>query len=776
MRKLLSLFLALAVVFSTMATFSAEDEKAFDGYIYMTVERNTLGQGFIQEPIKVGYYENESLAEITERMLGDRSTFTGDVSNYYLESIIDGGEPENWTKDDIPSDIKNALGGDIEDRGESDKLGQFDYTSYSGWMFTVDNKGIDVGAGGVSYGEEADTTHYTDGSVVRLQYTLYGYGEDVGISWGYFSFDTTNKFVDRSDLIAYVADINADNEQSKYGSAYTDAVKLLNTWNVTEEQINDAIDALDNAVPSTPDEPIEPDTRNVEWAGAMNNFKDGNQVTDTKITTKENTEEKWSYALNRTQGSWGAYYAGQTVIVDDYLYATGGGSLHKVDTKTGKGETVAVAGSSAFYYDYVAYGDGVIFVSTSNSIEAFDIDTLKSLGKVTGTFNQYHPMQYNNGYLICNGNIYKVNKKSDNVLTQVGDGTIGGDKFNWSQGVFANDYYYAVATNDIYCVDYKTNTIKYQYKYDENRTTMYNVGGELSYDSTTDYLYWGSYQQNNLHAIKLSDNGDFDKETYKASDIGQKTVCAPVVYNNRIYVAGQSGVINVINGDPTDDNFMNVIYTTDKAGMKIQSNPILSTGYEEETGNVYIYVQSYNAPGNIYYLEDNSSKTSGTLNQLTNLSTTSTAAYAYEQIAVDDEGQIYFFNEEGYLYCYGDKHSHTYTYETNLDGTHKKTCTGCDESEVEDCTFENDKCIYCGVTRSNHIYGDVNLDGTVDVQDAVLIQKVATKITELTDAQKANAKFDDMGVNVKMATKIQKYVAKAEMKTMIGTSYYTYSK
>ena len=44
MKKLLSLFLVLAVVFSTVATFSAE-EKAFDGYIYMTVERNTLGQG-----------------------------------------------------------------------------------------------------------------------------------------------------------------------------------------------------------------------------------------------------------------------------------------------------------------------------------------------------------------------------------------------------------------------------------------------------------------------------------------------------------------------------------------------------------------------------------------------------------------------------------------------------------------------------------------------------------------------------------------------------------
>lgn len=772
MKKLLSLFLALALVISTVATFSAEEEKAFDGYIYMTVERNTLGQGFIQEPIKVGYYEGDSLADITERMLGDRSTFTGDISNYYLEGIKDGGEPENWSKDDIPSDIKNALGKDVEGRTEDDVLKAFDYTSYSGWMFTVDNKGIDVGAGGVSYADKADTTHYTDGSVVRLQYTLYGYGEDVGISWGMMSFDTTNKFVDRSDLIRYIADINDNNEQDEYGTAYTDAVKLLNTWNVTEEEINSAIKALDATQESTPDE----DTRNVEWAGAMNNFKDGNQVTDTKVV-KNNPEEKWSYELNRTKGSWGSYYAGQSVIVDDYLYATGGGNLHKVDTKTGKGETVAVAGSTAFYYDYVAYGDGMIFVSTASDIEAFDIDTLQSLGKVKGTFSQYHPMQYNKGYLVCNGNIYKVNKNSDNVLTQVGEGTIGGDSFNWSQGVFANNYYYVVATNDIYCVDYKTNTIKYQYKYDENRTTTYNIGGELAYDSTTDYLYWGSYKQKNLHAVKLDENGDFDKETYKSATISQESVCAPVVYNNRIYLAGQGGTIDVINGNPNDNDFLSTIYTTNKIGMKIQSNPILSTGYEEETGNVYIYVQSYNAPGNIYYLEDNANSTSGELKQLTNLSTTSKAAYAYEQIAIDDEGQIYFFNEEGYLYCYGEKHIHNYTYETLLNGKHIKTCDGCGESEEDFCTFENDKCIYCGVERSKHIYGDINQDGDVTIQDATLLQKYVTKLVELNDVQKECAIFDHMDkITVKSATKIQKYIANPELDTLVGASFYMYSK
>ena len=773
MKKLISLVLAVMMIFSASATFSAEDAKKFDGYVYMTVEKLTLGQGFVIEPVKVGYYKEDTLGDIAERCLGDKSTFKGDISQYYLEGVIDGGNPQNWSKNDIPTDIYNKLtqsGEEITDRAEDSILQSYDFTQYGGWMFTVDNTGTNAGAGSIKLGEDSSTGYcYEEGSVIRLQYSLYGYGEDIGISYGYMPFETTNSFADRTKLIAYVSEIKSNDETEKYGEAYNNALSLLSKWDITEEEIESAVASLDeDGKISSPDE--AEDTRNIQWNGAMNSFKNGNQVTNTPVVKNE-PEEKWSYALNREVGSWGYYYAGQTVIVDNYLYATGGGKLHRVDIETGEGEAVATAGSSDFYYDYMAYGGGMLFVATSSSIEVFDIDTLKSLGKVTGKFNQYHPVQYNKGYVICNGNIFKVNMDSENILERVGEGTIGGDAFCWSQGAFVGDYFYVVATKNIYCVDYKTNTVAYSYEYDSDRTTSYNIGGQASYDETTGYLYWASYKQNNLHAIKINSDGSLDTSSYTSADIGQMSVCPPVVYNNRIYVAGQSGVITVINGDTTSDEFLSVIYKTDNSVGKIQSNPILSTAYESETGNVYIYVQGYKSPGNIYYLEDNSEKTSGELTLLTSLTTTGSSAYAFEQIAIDKDGCIYFYNEEGYLYCYGEKERHAFKNCTaKLDGTHTKACDKCGREEVEDCSFTNGICTDCQCHIEEGIYGDVNMDGVVDVRDAVALQKYCVRIEQLIDTQKFLSLFDNReDISIKSVTLIQKFVGEVLKDTSIGT-------
>ena len=59
------------------------------------------------------------------------------------------------------------------------------------------------------------------------------------------------------------------------------------------------------------------------------NFNDANnQVTSIQSMTASNmTEMKWAYPLNDTIIAGGAYYAGMSIIVGDYLYATGGGKV-----------------------------------------------------------------------------------------------------------------------------------------------------------------------------------------------------------------------------------------------------------------------------------------------------------------------------------------------------------------------------------------------------------------------------------------------------------------
>ena len=66
------------------------------------------------------------------------------------------------------------------------------------------------------------------------------------------------------------------------------------------------------------------------------------------------------------------------------------------------------------------------------------------------------------------------------------------------------------------------------------------------------------------------------------------------------------------------------------------------------------------------------------------------------------------------------------------------------------------------------IYGDVDLDGTVTVKDATLIQKGLANITYVTAVQKYLADPESTGYSIKNATAIQKYLANYETTTPWG--------
>ena len=249
MKKFFMVLVAVILMFT--ASFSVKVgalSQDYDGYIYMTVEKITLNQGLVQEPVKVGYNKVNSLAEIMESVLGEKSTYSGDMSNYYLEGIIDGGEPDGWSKEQIPDDIQKALDYTIGERNKADTLSGYDYSFYGGWQFTVDNHTTNAGAGQLYVGSDSsDGMCFENGSVVRLQYSLYGYGEDIGVSWGFCPFETTNTFADRGELIKKIADINAEKTEENYGKAYEYCNNLLCCWNLTKSQIDSGLKSLEQA-------------------------------------------------------------------------------------------------------------------------------------------------------------------------------------------------------------------------------------------------------------------------------------------------------------------------------------------------------------------------------------------------------------------------------------------------------------------------------------------------------------------------------------------------
>lgn len=249
--------LILAMVISVISPGSAFVVKAaepYDGYVYVTVERFTLGQGLAAEPKKIGYYKSESMADILERGFGDQLIMTDGSWGAYISGFKDGGEPKEWSKTNIPQIIINALADNnitisdsVEER-RSDKsvLSAGDYTGgyNSGWYTYIDNKEAMVGVSSLIYNENESASNYSNNSVYRLQYYIDSLNDLKVAKSSYNSpLREESSYPDMDDLIRQITDyIGAKTE-----TVYTSAVEVLEDWDATEEEVVSATQKLKEA-------------------------------------------------------------------------------------------------------------------------------------------------------------------------------------------------------------------------------------------------------------------------------------------------------------------------------------------------------------------------------------------------------------------------------------------------------------------------------------------------------------------------------------------------
>ncbi len=489
----------------------------------------------------------------------------------------------------------------------------------------------------------------------------------------------------------------------------------------------------------------------VVWSGAMNYNDDNNAVFalgEKAPVSFFNTQEKWNCRVNSATYA-GGFYAGQTVIIGNEIYITGAEKdaetgesvavLEKIDIGTGlKKGSLANVGSgntvTSIYYDYLAVDgeDGWLFVVGMDKIEVVNIATFteiaeytcSDLGLAKNAFGNYHPAQYKDGYLICNGYSLKINgvtKEGETRLTAVNTVTFGTvtetvdekttvykKNYSWSSGAFIGDLFYVTCTDTagesptyghvlLLAVDFKTGEVKHSFdagkasEYASDPTTdksisAYNATGQVAYDSQTGYLYWSNRYCKYLFGVQVEKDGSFatKKETALLSR-NTGTVCAPVICNGRLYIAGQGescgqgGDICVVDVNPDSANFMKEIYATETGIFKIQSNPILQ--FDEASETAYVYVQSYVSPGYLFVLADSPATKKADLSLLAVPSmgevvsldedSGSVGACAYEQIAIDDEGRLYVYNEEGYLFCFEKTEKYTFFIPDNVDKRQK---------------------------------------------------------------------------------------------------------
>lgn len=235
---LVSLLLALTLIMQPFTALGIKAEET-SKYVTVCIERFTLGQGYFIEPTLVEIEDGDTAADALLALFQENNIqyeSSGSVAEqtFYLSSIKDADTGVL----NIPSYITANGGPSNEDNdGNSDSfLGEFDYSSMSGWMITVNNSMINVGSS--AYEVE-------DGDVIRWAFTLWGYGADLGYSndWGSTAYYNEP---DRTDLIRSVAKAKAKGSsfisanQNVYNTALTTAANV----NATQAEVDSANTAL----------------------------------------------------------------------------------------------------------------------------------------------------------------------------------------------------------------------------------------------------------------------------------------------------------------------------------------------------------------------------------------------------------------------------------------------------------------------------------------------------------------------------------------------------
>lgn len=229
-KKLLAIFLSFLMVLNILIptmSYAAEDNSGDQtsqepiGHIVFDIEKTILGLGYVQEPIMVPIYEGQTGAEVVISVLGEENvSYSGKpTSSFYLSAI----------KDDDDTEIDGFSAG----RRKAGWLGERDYSSYSGWMYYVNETAPNVGMS--AYKPK-------DGDVMRLKFTAAGYGADTGSG------------AKRDALVTAVAKINSASNKSELLSyknvrlAYKKANDAITTNSATQSEVDQALADLNKAV------------------------------------------------------------------------------------------------------------------------------------------------------------------------------------------------------------------------------------------------------------------------------------------------------------------------------------------------------------------------------------------------------------------------------------------------------------------------------------------------------------------------------------------------
>ena len=200
------------------------------GIVYASVEKFTVGQGYLIEPTEVSFEAGETYADIIEKLL-KANGYTYDAQNTGMGFYLNIPQCISNMSEDAPTNDKHKSNPYKDTQG----LGEFSYSNYSGWYYFVNNENPGLGMGGVKA---------KDGDVVRYQFTLYGLGADLGDkpndqTGGIKALELPNKDSVTKNL-ALMRQILAKDDKADPEGIYKNVLKIVTNMDSTKEQFAQA--------------------------------------------------------------------------------------------------------------------------------------------------------------------------------------------------------------------------------------------------------------------------------------------------------------------------------------------------------------------------------------------------------------------------------------------------------------------------------------------------------------------------------------------------------
>ena len=245
-KKAVSLVLALALVLGMIVIPESAGAKDYQDlselkktFLAIDVEAYNLGLPHIIEPSLVAVKEGTVVKDQLDT-LSENKGFGTIAKDTGWGAYLAGVEGEDISVPSIPGYLKTVLEKEKVTLTEPDHdgfLSEMEYTTQSGWMFTVNH----VPASASYSGQPSEP-----GTTVRFVYSLYGWGADLGVSTEWAPAYYTE--ADKTALIFDLAAMNSYYGNSVLDNVYEDALKVANNPYATQKNVDAQVKTLEDAI------------------------------------------------------------------------------------------------------------------------------------------------------------------------------------------------------------------------------------------------------------------------------------------------------------------------------------------------------------------------------------------------------------------------------------------------------------------------------------------------------------------------------------------------